>query len=217
MRKENLAIGEHYHIYNRGADKRDIFLDPSDSKRFLRSLVEFNTLKPIGSLYENSFKKERENSPPLVNIICYCLNPNHFHLVLEQTSENGISKLFHKLAAGYTSFFNKKYKRTGVLFQGAFRAKHIADNDYLLRVSAYVNANDKIHKLDGSVARVVRSSLKEFTEPENAPVICKKDVVLEQFDSPTEYQNYVEELIPEMIEVKTLEREQELADLWHES
>ena len=217
MRKENLAVGEHYHIYNRGTDKRDIFLEPADSKRFLRSLIEFNTTEPIGSLYENSFRKDGGEISPLVHVVCYCLNPNHFHLVLEQVSENGISKLFHKLAAGYTTFFNKKYKRTGVLFQGAFKAKHIKDNDYLLRVSAYVNANDRIHQISGAQTAIIRSSLGEFLNAGQRPAICKKEVVLSQFASPLEYQEYVEELIPGMIDVKTLEREQELAELFHES
>ena len=58
MRKVRFAEGEFYHIYNRGVDKRPIFLDIEDMKRFYQSMEEFNTKKPIGSIFENSFAKK---------------------------------------------------------------------------------------------------------------------------------------------------------------
>ena len=92
MRKVALVEGEYYHIYNRGVDKRTIFQDQEDLSRFFQSMEEFNYVEPIGSIFQNSFNKKRKNSKKLVEIICYCLNPNHFHFVLRQFVENGISE-----------------------------------------------------------------------------------------------------------------------------
>lgn len=93
MRKHSFTNGEFYHIFNRGVEKRNIFLDKTDFERFLKSIEEFNTIKPIGSLYENSFLKNklgsRTTKSRLVNVVCYCLNPNHYHFILEQRSEGG--------------------------------------------------------------------------------------------------------------------------------
>ena len=106
MRKIIFAEGEFYHIYNRGTDKRTIFLDDQDFARFLQSMIEFNTTNPIGSLYQNSFHKNKNQlrslasksdtvsgeDEKLVEIIAYCLNPNHFHFVLRQISDRGIAQ-----------------------------------------------------------------------------------------------------------------------------
>jgi len=154
MRKIDFTTHEYYHIYNRGVDGRVIFPVPQDIKRFYQSLIEFNTLLPIGSIYENTFRKDGHArdmlDPPqdrLVNFICYCLNPNHFHLILEQVSERGIEKFMHRLGVGYSKYFNQKYKRVGSLFQGTFKAIHVSSNEYLLHLSAYINLNNKIHKV----------------------------------------------------------------------
>src|SRR3989338_8914297 len=157
MRKIKFVNGEFYHICNRGVDKRKIFGNQYDVQRFLQSMDEFNTINPIGSLYESSFlspevKNKRKNKK-LVNFIAYCLNPNHYHFILEQLVENGISQFMHKLGGGYSWFFNKKYQRSGSLFQGTFKAAHIDSNEYLLRVSIYINLNYQVHQLGGLAAR----------------------------------------------------------------
>src|SRR4051812_33091994 len=133
MRKTDLVTGEHYHIYNRGVDKRSIFEDRQDLERFYQSIKEFNSLEPIGSIFENSFEKER-NTKKLVDIVCYCLNHNHFHFILRQRSENGISE-FMKRLGGYTWYFNNRHKRSGALFQGVFKSSHIDSDEYLLHAS----------------------------------------------------------------------------------
>src|SRR3989344_8034371 len=155
MRKTTFANGEFYHIYNRGVDKRDVFLNENNFNRFLQSTKEFNTLDPIGSIYWNSFNKDgdrsqlRRRTSKLVNIVCYCLNTNHYHFVLEQIVDGGISEFIKRLAGGFTKYFNAKYDRTGVLFQGKFKANHIDSNEYLLHASAYVNLNNLVHKIKG--------------------------------------------------------------------
>src|SRR3989344_6008505 len=119
MRKMAFLPGEYYHIYNRGVDKRNIFSDKKDLGRFFQSMKEFNTKNPIGSLYENSF-------------VNYCLNPNHYHFLLTPLVEKGVEKFMQRLGTGYTMYFNERNKRSGSLFQGKFKSKHINSNEYLL-------------------------------------------------------------------------------------
>ncbi len=129
MRKTKFIAGEFYHVYNRGTDKRRVFLDEYDYSRFFQSMEEFNSLRPIGSIYENSFvkinvKRQLGNrtskfKQQLVNIVCYCLNVNHFHLILQQKAKNGISEYLKRLSGGYTKYFNNKWRRNGVLLSSA--------------------------------------------------------------------------------------------------
>jgi putative transposase len=208
-----MTVGEYYHIYNRGVDKRNIVLDEDDSERFVQGLVEFNAIDPIGSLYLRSFAKDREKSEPLVNIVSYCLNPNHFHLILEQLMEGGISLFMSKHIGGYVRYFNEKYKRGGPLLQGPFKAKHIGDNDYLLHSSAYVNLNDRVHQLSTLGTKLVRSSWKEYTE-RAVPKICKREVLVEQFAEENGYSKFCMDNLPLMLEKRAGYKE--LAELFRE-
>ena len=213
-RKSLFAIGEHYHIYNRGVDKRITFTDEYDIRRFFQSMVEFNTVKPIGSLYENSFLQLGGETPKLgeklVNIIAYCLNPNHFHLILEQLVEGGISEFMKRLGGGYTGYFNKKYTRSGSLFQGVFKDVHIDTNEYLLHVSSYVNLNDRVHQLGGETPKLVRSmsSWGEYTD-KRIKGICEKDIILGQFENVGAYKKFalssLESIIKRKAELKDID------------
>jgi putative transposase len=171
--------GEYYHVYNRGVDHREIVGDEYDSNRFVQCLDMFNDTELSGSIYALSFDPKRIRGKKLVDLIAYCLNPNHFHLVLQQRTKDGISKFMHRLSGGYAWYFNSKYKRTGSLWEGRFKAKHISENNYLLHVSAYVNLNNRVHQLSGRAAKFVRSSWTEYSE--GVPGICEKDFLIEQF------------------------------------
>ena len=212
MRKANFASGEFYHIYNRGVDCRDIFIDHADFVRFIKSANEFNCPEPVGSLLENSYGDRREktkNGKKLVNIICYALNPNHFHFILEQLEEQGIEKFMHRLGTGYTMFFNKKYKRSWSLFQGVFKAIHIDSNEYLLHLSAYVNLNDKIHQLGGLASKLAITSLGQYLS--NSDYDClisiNKGIISDQFKNTEEYKDFIFDALPDLIENKRLKRE----------
>lgn len=196
MRKVQFAPGEYYHIYNRGVDHRNIVTDTADSDRFLQSLIEFNSEKVTGGLYEMSFLKNPPKPKQLVEVVCYCLNPNHFHLLLKEINEGGISKFMHRFIGGYSKYFNNKYKRKGTLLQGRFKAKHISDNDYLLHASAYINLNDKVHQLQDTM--LVRSSWSEFINQSNSET-CKKADILKQFKSNSEYKNFAEDSLQLML------------------
>lgn len=202
MRKIRLSNDEYYHVFNRGVDKRSIFFGNDDYSRFLQSMKEFNTIEPIGSIYENSFKNLSENQlgdsvskldkeEKLVEFVSYCLNPNHYHFILKQVVDKGIEKFMHRLGVGYSMFFNRKYDRSGSLFQGKFKASHIDSNEYLLHLSVYVNFNDKIHKLGD---RVSKSSWSEYMEDVKyvKDSFCKKDIILGQFKDIKEFKNFAE-------------------------
>jgi len=213
MRKIPFANEEIYHVYNRGTDKRTIFEDPYDYLRFLQSLEEFNTLEPIGSIYEHSFVKTYElghrmskSEDGLVEIIAYCLNPNHFHLLLRQVSENGISKFMQRVGNGYTKYFNHKNERSGSLFQGKFKAIHVNTNEYLLHLSVYVNLNNEVHKLGH---RMSKSSWEEYVGrvKKGEVGICEKKVVLGQFKNIQEYKVFAQNTLRGIKEQKLLQNE----------
>ena len=147
MRKFQFIPGEFYHLYNRGTEKRRIFMSLADYNRFMTLLYVANqensvdlklqgrTLDELKKL--NKFKKEK----PLVEIVTYCLMPNHFHLLIHEIEEGGISKFMQKILTGYTMYFNKKNNRSGSLFQGKFKATHVADDNYLKYLVSYIHLN----------------------------------------------------------------------------
>jgi putative transposase len=143
MRKVSFAIGEKYHVYNRGTEKRKIFMDKNDYSRllFIMELFNkpdhgFNVTRNLSLGYSN-----KKGNQKLVNIEAFCLMPNHYHLLLEEVAEGGISKFLQKVMTGYAMYFNKKYNRTGSLFQGKAKSKHIDRDSYYMQVKAYIDLN----------------------------------------------------------------------------
>ena len=207
MRKVIFAQKEFYHIYNRGTDKRAVFKEKNDLLRFFQSMENFNTEEPIGSIYELHFVKgQKKVRKSLVRFVAYCLNPNHYHFILEPIIESGIEKFMHRLGTGYTKYFNAKYQRTGVLFQGRFKASHIDSNEYLLHVSAYVNLNNKVHLLGSQASNLVKSSWGEY-ENHTTEAFCEKDIILEQFKSRNQYLEFARNSLPQILEKKKEEKE----------
>ncbi len=155
LRKTNFVPGNYYHIYNRGTEKREIFLDKSDYLRFIFLLYICNSVEPVNirELFPEGFKKEiykglsfanlakfnREKT--LVNIGAYCLMPNHFHILIKEKIDNGISIFMRKLSTAYAMYFNKKNERNGVLFQGPFKAELVDNDEYLKYLFAYIHLN----------------------------------------------------------------------------
>ncbi len=147
MREIKFGIGEYYHVYNRGVDKRVIFMDDRDYERFLCLLFLSNSDKNFSITKDSkddwSFKKvlEMDRGEQLVSIGAWCLMPNHFHILIREKVEGGISKFMHKLTMGYSGYFNKKYLRRGSLFEGAFKVRHVDSDKYLKYMYAYIHLN----------------------------------------------------------------------------
>jgi len=212
MRKTEFINNEYYHIYNRGVDKREVFSDSNDFLRFLKGMREFNSnLDKIKrdfvkrkSVSELSSGYPELSSEALVDIICYCLNPNHYHLVLKQLVDGGISKFMHKLNLGYTHYFNRKYDRSGSLFQGAFQAVYIDNDEYFLWVSAYVNINAQLHGIIEKAENYPWCSYPDFLGLRNG-TLCNKKAVLDQFKDLDEYINFTKESFLTMKDKKMFE------------
>ncbi len=141
-RKFVFSVDEFYHIYNRGNNKQAIFLDDNDRKRFTKLLYVCNSDRPVVFKTIQGLPLDKiETGLRLVNIGAYCLMPNHFHLLLHEKMEGGISRYLEKVSTAYSMYFNKKYERTGSLFGGTFRATHIDNDEYLKYIFSYIHLN----------------------------------------------------------------------------
>jgi REP element-mobilizing transposase RayT len=217
MRKVPFVEHEHYHIYNRGVDKRNVFLEERDYRRFLLALNLLNDekdglMRRWRDFKENHPEKSVEDfwaitikeRKPLVEIITYCLNSSHYHFILKQAGDNNGIKIFmQRLGNSYTKYFNEKNKRNGALFQGRFKSTHIEPNNFL-RMSVYVNCNSEIHEI--SLAKDYKwCSFPEYLGKESNQ-LCKKEVILDQFKNSQEYLEYAIENIADFRERKLDEK-----------
>ena len=212
MRKVPFAKNEIYHIFNRGTDKREIFSCDYDYARFIRSLDEFNQIEPVYSLYLNDLRKSRglldvqrlRKGRKLVEIITYCLNPNHFHLMLNQLEVGGISEFMKRIGGGYTKYYNSRYERSGALFQGKFKSTHVDSNELLLYLSVYVNANHQIHGYPEKDWPYC--SLLDYTGKRDGK-LCDKKIILGQFNNNFgEYEKYLNDNVMYFKEKKEMEK-----------
>jgi len=137
-RKQSFAVGEYYHLYNRGVEKRKIFLDQRDYRHFIFLLYVCNTKK---SIKIRDLDKKFERGESILEIGAYCLMPNHFHLLAKEKQENGISTYMRKVLTAYSMYFNKKYKRTGTLFESVFKSSHCDTDSYLKYLYSYIHLN----------------------------------------------------------------------------
>lgn len=204
LRKDNLVQGQIYHIYNRGVDKRDIFMDDEDRFRFIHDLFEFNDENPslnIGDVLSSKKLKNLEVGLPeierkprkiLVEILVFCMMNNHYHLIVRQKKENGITEFMRKLGTGYTNYFNQKYERTGALFQGKFKSVCIKNDAHLMYLPIYLHLNPLDFKFHTWREKKIKnyqetiefldsyrwSSYMDYTGQKNFPSLIKKDFIL---------------------------------------
>lgn len=163
-RSTAFAQNEHYHVYNRGNSKQNIFRHHSDYQRFFNLLYLANTTVNINTrnILRNKnevFSVELGNK--LVNVHAVCLMPNHYHLLLSPLTDKGISTFMLKLGTGYSMYFNTKYERTGSLFEGRYQAKHADNDEYVKYLFSYIHLNP--------VAQNEASTDKNFAEAMNYP------------------------------------------------
>lgn len=168
------VANEYYHIYNRGSEKRTIFQSPRDYNNFLTRTKE---------------KAEKYS----IDILAYCLMPNHFHFLLKQVSDIPLTRFMNAIQLGHAKYFNTKYERIGPLFQGRFKAKLIDNKEYLLHLSAYIHRNPV-----NFLREYPYSSYREYINPEKRNV-SKTDVILSYFsktNSKLSYEDFVENFKP---------------------
>src|SRR3989344_7261779 len=203
---------EFYHTYNRGVEKRNIFLKGADYARGIHDLYEFNDANIVLNL------KQRFNGSPtpiisekarekLVDLIVWCLMPNHYHFFSQPIVENGLSKFHQKFGGGFTNFFNVKNKRSGVLFQGKYKKVQVTDDRQALQLICYIHSNPldlwkPNWKEKGLTNLEIQNALK-FLEKEyrwsshldwwgtkNFPSLIDKNFMSRFFDNPKEYQEF---------------------------
>ena len=200
-RKIVFHADQYYHAFNRGTEKIPIFREKGDLYYFFDSIILANQIGLGNQKRERDKTLERKKnkeiakqSKKLVSIIAYCLLPNHFHLILREEIEGGISKFMQKLGTSYTMYFNQKYERNGVLFQGKFKATHLDRGNALEFTSVYVNLNYKHHQINPEKS-LIKSSLFEYLGTEKGESICNleeiKKIVKNGFDGVENYKKYL--------------------------
>lgn len=188
-----LAEDNFYHIYNRGVEKRIIFSDEKDYKRFLQILYyyQFSGPKPPFSDRDRFKIKEFSHNPKIVEVNCYCLMPNHFHFLIKQLKENGISEFMGKVLNSYTKYYNTKYKRVGPLFQGSFKAILVEDDFQLMHLSRYIHLNPYVSNLTTDLKFYHHSSYLFFIGLTLDQLIVGKPI-LGLFKGGDDYREFVE-------------------------
>ena len=178
---KEFAVGEIYHIYNRGNNKEKIFLDNQDYRAFIFRLglslgFNFKELSENPLMYFPRSRIRINSKPNLFKLHSFCLMPNHFHLLIEQITDIPISSLILKLCTSYSMYFNKKYKRVGNVFQDCFKSVLIKSNPQLMWNSAYIHMNPVEAKLVDDPKDYEWSSYKDFLDKRDL-IFISKDLI----------------------------------------
>jgi putative transposase len=201
LRQVPLITGEYYHIFNRGVARQPIFFHNRDYERFLLCLQynRFNDVPYRLSRWLKLPKEDREalfieltiRNDPLVEIITYCLMPNHFHLLLKQTKEGGISKFMKSISDSFTKFLNTKYERVGPIFQGAFKNVHIDTDEQLVHLSRYIHINPRVSAVvaEKDFFTYPWSSLHQYLGLKSG--FSTPETILNYFSSPNDYRQFL--------------------------
>lgn len=204
MRNIKIAPGEYYHIFNRGMNKQNIFLSKYDYIRFLltlmflqSSVVITNIKRMIDYYVQHSVLhiEETERQKIIRNryieIVSFCLMPNHFHIIVKEVDEGGISRYMQRVLNSYTKYFNKKYDKSGHLFQGPYKAVHIKDDRQLLYLSTYIHKNPtELSVWKNKEIDYPWSSFQDYRNNRWIGLI-ETGIISEQFKNSEDYVNFV--------------------------
>ena len=210
------VTGEIYHVYNRGVEGREIFLSNAERYRFIHDLYEFNdeNAAPFLTRWCRDTAADNINRPErkrdlLVEILAFCIMPNHFHLLLRQKVDDGVSKFMQKLGTGYTCYFNNKFKRKGVLFQGKYKAKHLSRESHFFYIPHYIHLNPLdlmgCKWREGKVGNAKEafnflisykwSSFSDYIGRRNFPSVTYRNFILDIFGGPERYAKALQDCI----------------------
>ena len=207
MRKLELTTGEYYHVFNRGVGKKKIFCDNRDKIRFLFLVLYhqspstfYNLSRQVSYFVKHQvFNISIEEiggivSGRFVSVVAFALMENHFHLILRQEQDGGVSKYMQKIGNSCAKYFNTKYKEVGHLFQSPFKAVHLESNEQLLYASAYIHRNPR--ELPGWKNREQDypwSSFGDYIRENRWLTLLDQSILLEQFGDKGDYVKFVEE------------------------
>jgi len=216
-RRQQFVNGEIYHIVLRGIDENLIFKDINDYYRGIFSIYEFNTMKAtiIQKRRQARLRLKKEGRDrvstvderdKMVEILAFCLMPNHVHLLLKQLRDGGITKFMRKFGAGYGGYFNRKYGRKGYVFQNRFSAVHIEDDEQLKTVFVYIHTNpislvepgwkEKGINDPGEIIKFLEdykwSSYSDYIGKKNFPSVTNRGFILKIMNGDQSCREFVE-------------------------
>jgi len=226
--QRKIVAGNIYHVLSRGVDKRKIFSDDKDHLRFIHDLFEFNNIEPVNNL-TYYFRKDiarpyiKKPRKLLVEILTFCLMPNHYHLLLRPLTDEGVSKFMKRLNMGYAKYFNEKYQRSGALFEGRYKAILVETESHFIHLPYYIHLNPldiiapdwrkrKIkdyQKAMNFLENYRWSSFSDYIGKKNFPSITSRELLMEFFEGPENYKkktlNWLKEMNWENIQEISLE------------
>jgi len=203
----------YYHVYNRGVEKRDIFLDDQDYGVFL-SYLKFYLMPPEdpndprGPSPRLSPSQQLSNHHGKISLIAYCLMPNHFHLLIRQADKDSMTNFLRALATRYSMYFNKRYIRVGSLFQGRYKAVLVDNEMQFLYLTKYIHRNplDLFDYTPDNLLDYSYSSYRNYTGITHQDWIDPSDIIYRysNTDPHSTYQSFVEEFKEISTEIETL-------------
>lgn len=220
MRVEPFDIGSIVHITNRGTRGVEIVRDIADRKRFGQLLYYFNDSftdenwrKTIVGLAPFERPVDWPERDPLVRILAWTLMPNHFHLLIEEIREGGISKFMQRLCGSMSAHFNAKYHERGTIFQGSYRSRTISEDSHLRYLIFYIQVKNVLELYPGGLAQALKhfdkawewallyrfSSLHSYVAREESP-ITESGLIRALYSDSAAFKNEVRELLVGHIE-----------------
>jgi len=206
IRKIIITPGEYYHLCNRSNDKQNIFIEDRDWIRFLFIILYFQSTENFNNLSRliTHFVKHRVFNIPRdktekiiknrdVELIIFCLMPNHFHLLVRQLKEKGVSRYMQRVQNAYAKYFNAKYKKSGHLFQGPFRIAHVKNNEQMLYLSAYIHRNCReLKHWQNKECQYPWSSFQDYCGKNRWGKLLEHNIISDQFPSPKDYKKFID-------------------------
>ena len=202
IRSHNFVKDEFYHIYIHSIEDLKIFPKKRDYERFLTLMFAANNKGKIPRLERHSglnlawdiVTGKVKLEEPLIDIVCFCLMPTHFHLLLRERKDGNISKYLHRILLSHSKYINIKYERRGHLFESKFNSKHVDTNGYLLTLSSYIHKNPKdLPDWKNKENKYQWSSYQDFINQNRWNNLLSKNIIIDQFKNNKEYKNFVEE------------------------
>ncbi len=166
------SSGTYFHIYNRGVNRNTIFFEEENYRFFLQRMNEYNI--------------------PELDILAYCLMPNHFHLIVQQHTPEAISHYMGRLCKSYVHAVNNRFNRTGHLFEGKYKIKEIDSIEYLLHLSRYIHLNPVRAQLVKGAKEWKYSSYEMYVNAMGRNSFLKPLTVLQEFNERNNYVDFVE-------------------------
>lgn len=196
LREEKPSVGEYYHVFNRGVEKRTTFVDRADYERFLKICQWYlNPEPPISYSQRDRIGKEIQHrvldlNEGLVEVVAYSLMPNHFHFLVRVIEEQGLETWVRRMINSYTRSFNTRHDRVGSLFQGPYKVVRIESNEQLVHVSRYIHLNSVVARLCARAEEYQYSSMGLYLQAEPSTWV-NPSVIVSQFTAPAEYRAFV--------------------------